>query len=281
MAEKTGSATLEAPRLPPELERDIFELAAFCHKSCIPSYLLVAHRIHEWIEPILYNTLILQRPANYSKTERIPTPADCRTLAFLASNVHHLNISGSCPPDQLHALLDACKNTRNLALWSLPLPNLLPFLQPMPLARLSADIAYLFGGLLRMNFQHPAFAALTHLDVRGAAFDDWALFGGLARAPALTHLSFRDKFHPRLLRGALAHCAKLQALGVIWSPRKSAVDVKAGAVVDARFFMVVCTDWAEDWETGARGGCDIWTRAESFIAKKQAGEISGSRMWLK
>ncbi|KAJ7042262.1 hypothetical protein C8F04DRAFT_97522 [Mycena alexandri] len=282
MTSETAPTTLEAPRLPLELERDIFEIAALSFRSSIPAYLQVAHRIHEWIEPILYNTLMVQRLKDPKLTESTPTPADCRTAEFLASNVHRLNIYGPFPHEQLHTLLDACKSTRDLALWvPFPPPNLLPFLQAMPLERLSVDVAYLFGGPLPMNFAHPAFAALTHLDVQNAVFDDWRFYTELARAPALTHLSFRDKFHPRVLRGALAHCAKLRALGVIWSPRRSAVDVKEGEVVDARFFMVVCEDALEEWEVGARGGRDIWARAEPFIAKKEAGEIKVSLVWLK
>ncbi|KAJ7779619.1 hypothetical protein B0H16DRAFT_1682996 [Mycena metata] len=259
-------ATLEAPRLPLELERNIFEMAALSFRSSIPLYLQVAHRIHEWIEPILYNTLIIEWPRRPQMNEHIPTPADCRTVEFLASNVRQLNVYGSFPDDQLYALLNACKGARDIALWvPFPRPDLVPLLHAIPLERLSVEPRYLFGGVLRMDFTH--FAALTHLDIRNAAFNDWRLYSGLAHAPALTHLSFRDKFQSSVLRGALAHCTKLRALGIIWSPSRRAVDVKEGEVVDARLFMVVC-DALEEWEIGARGGRDIWARAEPFIAKK-------------
>jgi hypothetical protein len=153
---------------------------------------------------------------------------------------------------------------------------MLPLLLATPLKRLSADLAYLFGGALRVDLGHAAFAALTHLELLTAPFDDWGLHAGLARAPALTHLAFRDKFHPCVLRGALAHCRGLRAVGVIWSARRSAVDVREGEVVDARLFMTICRDHVEEWETSVRGGWDIWARAEEFIAKKEAGEIKGS-----
>ncbi|KAJ7150507.1 hypothetical protein C8R43DRAFT_1127986 [Mycena crocata] len=265
------------PRLPPELERYIFELSALAYRSSIPTYLLVAHRVHVWIEPLLYNTLILA-----SSNKRRPTPVDSREPAFLASHVRHLNVNRALPHDQLRALLTACTNTCDLALWvPIPLPNLLPALQAMPLARLSADITHLFGNPLRVNFAHPAFGALTHLEVLAAGFDDWGLYAGLARVPCLSHLAFRDKFHPRVLRGALAHCPRLRAVGVVWSARRSAVDVPEGKVVDTRLFMVICVDRVEEWETAARGGCDIWARAEAFIAKKETGEIKASRLWIK
>ncbi|KAJ7915063.1 hypothetical protein B0H13DRAFT_2001033 [Mycena leptocephala] len=282
------SASFLTPRLPPELERHIFELAALTDRKRIPSYLRVAHRVHLWIEPLLYDTVLLDHPTHPPNTRRPPderrlTPADTRDAAFLASHVHHLNLSGSIPHDQLHALLAACTGTGTLALW-LPLPrppNMLPLLLATPLKRLSADLAYLFGGALRVDLGHAAFAALTHLELLTAPFDDWGLHAGLARAPALTHLAFRDKFHPCVLRGALAHCRGLRAVGVIWSARRSAVDVREGEVVDARLFMTICRDHVEEWETSVRGGWDIWARAEEFIAKKEAGEIKVSRLWLK
>ncbi|KAJ6483527.1 hypothetical protein C8R47DRAFT_564322 [Mycena vitilis] len=269
------------PRLPPELERCIFELAALASRKDIPKYLRVAHRVHVWIEPLLYNTLVLDRSAKH-RDEWRPTPADTRDAAFLASQVHHLNISGAFFYDQLRAFLAACTSTRTLALWlALPIPpNLLPTLQTMPLTRLSADLTHLFGTPLNVG-RVLSFAALTHLDVLAAPFDDWRLYGALARAPLLTHLSFRDKFHPRVLRGALAHCRGLRAVGVIWSARRSAVDVREGEVVDARLFMVICPDRVEDWETGVHGGRDIWARAEVFIAKKEAGDIKVSKLWIK
>ncbi|KAJ6526789.1 hypothetical protein B0H19DRAFT_545241 [Mycena capillaripes] len=271
------------PRLAPELERHIFELSALAYRKSVPAYLRVAHRVHVWLEPWLYDTLILDHPAQ-PHHERHPTPADSRDPTFLAAHVHHLNVSGFLPPDQLHALLAACKGTSSLALWIVQLNlTLLPLLHAMPLTRLSADLTHLFGGPLRVNLAlHPAFAALTHLDILAAPFDDWRLHSGLARMPALTHLAFRDKFHPRVLRGALVHCRALRAVGVIWSARRSAVDVREGEVVDARLFMVlICTDRVEEWETGVRGGWDIWARAEAFVAKKEAGEIKASRLWVK
>ncbi|KAJ7879703.1 hypothetical protein B0H13DRAFT_1571256, partial [Mycena leptocephala] len=47
------------PLLPPELERIIFELAAFVNPASMPSLLLVAPRVKIWIEPLLYETLII------------------------------------------------------------------------------------------------------------------------------------------------------------------------------------------------------------------------------
>ncbi|KAJ7234524.1 hypothetical protein B0H12DRAFT_1239046, partial [Mycena haematopus] len=239
------------------------------------------------IEPLLYDIIVLRGPdegRRISPNQYPVSPADYREAAFLSSHVHHINLSGFVPPDQLRTLLSACARTRTLALWS-PLPrppNLLPILQELPLlTRLSADITHLCGGPLRLDLSHRAFASLTHLEILAAPFDDWRLWSSLAHAPVLTHLAFRDKFHPSVLRGALAHCRGLRAVGVIWSAKKSGVDVREGEIVDVRLFMAVCRDRVEDWEAGVRGGWDIWARAEAFIAMKQSGQINASRLWMK
>ncbi|KAJ7198017.1 hypothetical protein GGX14DRAFT_185246 [Mycena pura] len=276
--------TTSTPKLPPELERHIFELSARAYRSSVPAYLRVAHRVHVWIEPLLYNVLVVDHSTEVPDSS-CPTPAESRDCAFLASHVRHLSIGVVSPSssgnDRLHALLNACKNTQDLALWApFPSPALLPLLHAMPLARLAADVTRLFGGPLRVNLAHPAFAALTHLDVLAAGFDDWRLWAGLAHMPRLSHLAFRDRLLPRVLRGALAHCARLRALGVIWSARRRAVDVREGEIVDVRLFMAICADRVEEWETAAWGGRDIWTRAEEFIAEKEAGKIKGRTIAL-
>ncbi|KAJ7478691.1 hypothetical protein B0H11DRAFT_1281445 [Mycena galericulata] len=90
------------PKLPPELERYIFELGALADRRGIPSLLRVAHRVHVWLEPLLYNALVL----NYSQRRHL-------TPAFLAPRVQHLNLTGPMPPSQLRALLAACTRTTN------------------------------------------------------------------------------------------------------------------------------------------------------------------------
>ncbi|KAJ7606684.1 hypothetical protein FB45DRAFT_949665 [Roridomyces roridus] len=271
---------MTAPRLPPELERCIFEEAALTHRASISSLLRVAHRVHVWIEPMLYNVLTV----DYAKVKR--SPADFRDASFLASNVQHLNLSGPIPPAELQGLLGTCTSITSLAMWlSFPLtpsPELLPLLELLPsLRRLAVDITHLFGGPLRPS----GFRSLTHLDILAAPFDEWRLYAaaGLHRMLALTHLAFRERFHPRVLRGALAHCPALRALGVVWGHgarrRRRAADVREGEVVDVRLFLLVCEDWVEDWARGA--GMDVWARGEAFIARKRAGEIPESRLWAR
>ncbi|KAJ7887124.1 hypothetical protein B0H14DRAFT_2696630 [Mycena olivaceomarginata] len=47
------------PKLPPELECTIFEIAALARPKMIPSLILVAHRVKHWVEPLLYRVIMV------------------------------------------------------------------------------------------------------------------------------------------------------------------------------------------------------------------------------
>ncbi|KAJ7213780.1 hypothetical protein C8J57DRAFT_288477 [Mycena rebaudengoi] len=50
------------PAFPPELEREIFEMAAIDIPQSMPQLVRVARRVCVWIEPLLYRTLIVTAP---------------------------------------------------------------------------------------------------------------------------------------------------------------------------------------------------------------------------
>ncbi|KAJ7224649.1 hypothetical protein GGX14DRAFT_557508 [Mycena pura] len=49
------------PTLPAELERQVFELTALSRPVCIPRLMRVALRVKQWVEPLLYRTLIFNK----------------------------------------------------------------------------------------------------------------------------------------------------------------------------------------------------------------------------
>lgn len=49
---------------------------------------------------------------------------------------------------------------------------------------------------------------------------------------------------------------------------------------DARLVLGVDTDPYSDWEVGARGGEDIWVKAETFVDLKTRGERSCEFVYL-
>ncbi|KAF8883636.1 hypothetical protein CPB84DRAFT_186441 [Gymnopilus junonius] len=52
------SLNTSSPAFPPELEREIFEFAAYGFIECISTLVLVAKKVKEWVEPIRYNIII-------------------------------------------------------------------------------------------------------------------------------------------------------------------------------------------------------------------------------
>ncbi|KAJ6531449.1 hypothetical protein DFH09DRAFT_1284924 [Mycena vulgaris] len=133
-----SAVQVSTPRLPPELERYIFELSALASRSNIPSYLLVAHRVHIWLPP---NTL------NDTHRHSRRPPSLRRTSSTSTSQ-------GLSHTTSLRALLGSCKSTHDLALWAPTSPHLLPLLQALPLTRLAVEFTRLFGGPLCVNFTH-------------------------------------------------------------------------------------------------------------------------------
>ncbi|KAF8649087.1 hypothetical protein AX16_006034 [Volvariella volvacea WC 439] len=63
---------LAEPRLPEELERIIFEIAAREDRSrMLPTLLQVARRVREWLQAIIYKTVILE-DSEFYETSKSP-----------------------------------------------------------------------------------------------------------------------------------------------------------------------------------------------------------------
>ncbi|KAJ7471107.1 hypothetical protein FB451DRAFT_1176290 [Mycena latifolia] len=63
-----------------------------------------------------------------------------------------------------------------------------------------------------------------------------------------------------------------------------ATDELAGDDRGRRSGRVVVTelpDYVGDWIAGARGGDDMWARAEKFLAQKRSGEIPRTRYFIE
>ncbi|KAJ7059732.1 hypothetical protein C8F01DRAFT_1145482, partial [Mycena amicta] len=72
---------MDGPRLPRELEREIFELAAEIHPSTVAVLLRVAHRVQEWTEPFLYRTIRVRTSQSFEAFQRILRTKSPRFLA--------------------------------------------------------------------------------------------------------------------------------------------------------------------------------------------------------
>ncbi|KAJ7839783.1 hypothetical protein B0H13DRAFT_1911031 [Mycena leptocephala] len=101
------------PRLPPELEHQIFEIAAHEFPEMIPIFLRVARHIQFWIEPLLYQ-VILAAGINAASTNAVLAAMDSRprtvfnALSALPA-LTHLCLMDMVSGEVLRDILSTCK----------------------------------------------------------------------------------------------------------------------------------------------------------------------------
>ncbi|KAJ7444610.1 hypothetical protein B0H11DRAFT_2086074 [Mycena galericulata] len=283
-------------KFPLELELRIFETAARRHPETMPTLLRVARRVCVWIEPLLYETLIIGSSlvSKNPFTRNLHNPAlldalEMKPAAFLKENVRNLLIYGYINEETLSLLFPACSGVQNLAVYLTRPTFLLPHLGAMKFRRLEIFLRQMFYPAL-VDLSLPAFAALTHLgmphdNLSGAVGLD-ELQTGLASLPCLTHLHLADA--PRsFLSGVLSNCQRLQVL-ISWYNEwftESLPDrCRELSIDDPRFILMATNteDFPGDWKAGTQGGLDYWAMADLFVAKRRRGEVQPpSRCWIE
>ncbi|KAJ7620438.1 hypothetical protein FB45DRAFT_1094607 [Roridomyces roridus] len=273
------SAAATDPLLPPDLERVIFELAAYLTPLSMPNLMLVAWRVKEWIEPLLYRVAVAGTENGWvdQSTRHYPQASISRLLSTSVSPIHHF-VRRLCLVKPTSAdtfsLLSKCPNIENI--WAssvaLELKQLLK-IQPGRLKHLHCSLRILFHPDLP-DFTHTVFAGITHLQIfdRLGRFDR-AVWTGLASLPRLTHLAFLNDEFITIIPDLLRACPALRVLAVVAMSKH--VERVAPEVLreDVRFVWIMCAEYMKDWHTGASTGRDFWTRAEEFISMRRTGEV--------
>ncbi|KAJ7255661.1 hypothetical protein C8J57DRAFT_598712, partial [Mycena rebaudengoi] len=268
------------PSFPLDLEREIFEMSAVEHPEMMPALILVAHRVLQWIEPLLYRTLLLTR--NFPRDKSALLLAAQRTPAKFTKYVQNLllwpyqNLPMG-PQECAMILMSLCSGISRLVLFD-PIPEMLPALDNMRVDHLSVSLAYLFGhpsDIREIDPGRPLFQAVTHLQISDGM--RWVVGMPFAELPALTHLCVSD-LQPLL--SILKNCEKLHVLVHMYSFR---VEFKQDFVDDPRLVLMTLSpqEYITDWVAGAKGEQDFWARAEMFVAKRKRGEIEPVfRCWI-
>ncbi|KAJ7673883.1 hypothetical protein DFH06DRAFT_751024 [Mycena polygramma] len=272
----------EAPTLPPELEQEIFETTAVRHRSAIPALLRVCHRVHAWVEPLLYRVLSPSSPDSI-------LAAQTKSAEFLRRSVRHVFFEKGWRCTEWETPKDLLlKSSGTIDLYvqgdfDLEVIDILDHMRLQKLAFLADNV------LWKPSFlQRPLFLYVTHLELFkpslplvAPVWQDWCHLGSL---PALTHLSLSEPFHTQVLPGAIADCRLLSvAVLAFWAEyqhAEAAVLAENLAVNDPRVVVMVTVSYIADWEIGARGGDDLWIRAEQFISRKRRGEIKANCYFL-
>ncbi|KAJ6585646.1 hypothetical protein B0H19DRAFT_1059846 [Mycena capillaripes] len=187
-----GEVITGDPILPPELEREIFELAA-----AIPNYWRtqdvedmalvlpqVCRRAQTWIEPLIYERISL--PPSWNRRDLIPRfleTSDARPASFFAAQVKYLYFDDFVELAVVQRVLSVCTGVVYLGCHH-PYSSISPLLTPLPLQRLLVSELDLQSAPADLP---PWATSLTHLGISETLPQDPnAVFVAL---PALTHLA--------------------------------------------------------------------------------------------
>ncbi|TFK74211.1 hypothetical protein BDN72DRAFT_76902 [Pluteus cervinus] len=290
---------LITPRLPPEIECTIFEIAA---RSAEPpaleriNLLLVSKRTQYWIEPIVYQTLlhIFYVPGSQQATPPVPPSK----LHFL----RHLYLDGASGPETfVRSMLRGCRNLTALSvlspransIFTFILDGNLPFLK-----RLAINLRRVFKDLyhdvdIPVDVITRGLGSLTHLELYGL-LPTSEIFSVVMQLPNLTHLGFFGavNMHPFTINTILSSSlgSRLQVLTITSFQSGDTVDAVTreykyeGVGVDD--IRLVCLKqpsrtFMQEHLNEVRGtGIGTWRFAEGIIeermrkrAAKDAGEV--------
>ncbi|KAJ7890761.1 hypothetical protein B0H13DRAFT_1719908 [Mycena leptocephala] len=250
--------------LPPELERKIFETAVHARPLCIPDLMLVAWRVKEWVEPLLYRTLIFGsfydqwtlggHPLANAETLVSVIHCGSKPASFFADTVRHLLMTDYTPLSAV--ILSVCSGVEDLWIGGTDFSEeMLQTIFRLPLKRLCCDITDLFGMENALDFTHPCFSNLTHLELMPFRRPiPPEVVPSLSLVPHLSHLAFDHDDHPDLSPLTLLRtCMSLRVLiGLLpftgnEDPWVDYGDSKQLAE-DPRYVRMLCASYMADWQ---------------------------------
>ncbi|KAG5637097.1 hypothetical protein H0H81_005780 [Sphagnurus paluster] len=270
----------DAPVLPPELERDIFELTARSYKGMAVVLTLVSRRVQFWIETKLYETITLS-------TRELSTAflytVHARPKSFFTTAVKSLCIPGDIRQEDALEVMIACQGVVNLAYWisdhrKLPAP--FPAIASLRPQRLSINTCGLFGDVNPPDFSHAFFERVTHLEIVDWPWMTISLVGSrFELLPFLTHLALDlDRYDEPVmnqLRRILDTCHNLNVLMCLVPNERDVVEASVALEVlndvGGKVVILADSEVLDNWEGSLVGGSDAcqWTFAETIIAERR------------
>ncbi|KAJ7061745.1 hypothetical protein C8F01DRAFT_1083137 [Mycena amicta] len=272
----------EGPRLPPELEHEIFAIAAILDQCCIPDLLLVARRVHVCLN--------LSVPGQLRALLHV---SSAKPPSFLASAVRHvifdIGEDSNSQPEAYTSALRLCTGVTHIAVSAARdnlISDVLAIMSLMHIERFAGSIARLFNRpqqrqraigasifdlfddppMQPMDPQYPAFRFLTHLEVfDNLNSDEMEAF--IVSLPSLTHVATGSVLPSERARRLLKGCSNLRVM-VFLRGYVPLVD-------DPRIVVCNYTDWAEAAALAPKR--TYWDVVEEFLEKKSRGEVRGYR----
>ncbi|KAF8652778.1 hypothetical protein AX16_004170 [Volvariella volvacea WC 439] len=304
------------PRLPRELERIIFEMAAHIdrHKE-LRVLRLVARRVRSWLEPLLYEIVILQGALLYQDTKSFfyhhrpsyPSGSDRRHVKYLLV----YGISKTPAEPDWKELLPDCHNLQDLALWCHLISDTLAILTSIihsplrtapPLFRLSISLGALFPDG-KVDFHHDVLKHLVYLDVldHPSQLGGWVEGNNYAslknlRCLAFAYFTSEFSFPTEVLTKCLEECEALELMilpsrhdvkhNVSRLPKTRTVRVNGTVKKVPEDRVVVYSGptgngegWGEDWYRGAERGVDFWSHSMEVVRRRRCRRELKSEIW--
>lgn len=292
-----------SPRLPAELERCIFELAAKQDKVTAHNLTFVAKRLQIWfvvvpqydqaavayavlsrIEPILYRNVVLTSSfddADDTASMFLYTVSR-RSPQFFAKNVRSLVVNAplSSPQVDVEEILSVCTGLKSFA-YSSPFraPEILPYLNRLTptLRRLSISLDVLSsGGSGTVDWTLPFFTAITHLETPYLAESSLPPSHLL---PNLQCLLVNDISGPVAAQTVLEQRPALKALAFINSSDGfdgvTLNKMVKGLNEDSRFVLQEIPNWCEQAWGHDQSGSDGWPLVLDVADRQKAEKKQG------
>jgi hypothetical protein len=273
-------------RLPSELERIIFEIAAFSYKATALQLVLIARRVQTWIEPIIYQTVMLGLD---SSTAGLTEDLFMRTLNsrpsdFFATHVKTLLFASSFNVEIAVDVLLKCTGVVCIGFWINPprfrKANLRPILDNDSLRPrlLSMDLEELTlshdACLTRPFFDLHFFSHVTHLEV--TTDEGWKEESYFHLLPSLTHLGF-DLFYQNdktldytNVQDILSKCKSLVVLAFFVIHDDPPCRYPTLLAFEDPRLVVVVENAPTPYSTWENTFQSTWTDAEDLVAKRKA-----------
>ncbi|KAF8155326.1 hypothetical protein K438DRAFT_1862608, partial [Mycena galopus ATCC 62051] len=270
------------PAFPPELEREVFKICAVSRPATIPKLMLVARRVKEWVEPLLYRIVCIgpRPPPGFPRfLMEIIMPAIRRKPSrFFEAAVRHLMIRYYQDQDEVGEILDVCTGVQHLSLAYVD-DSWLDRIVSFPLERLQLDYCESRALMRVLAPEHTLCRRLTHLEITGfIAHDAHAVCDALIALPYLSHLAFSNSQFVHSCPQLLESCKHLRALvfRTLFTEEiqtHHAVLERNVRFVQFSWEFLRANEGTVDWHIGAQGGVDTWIQIEHFIAKRRSREI--------
>ncbi|KAJ6564004.1 hypothetical protein B0H19DRAFT_1140186 [Mycena capillaripes] len=279
---KPSSLSRPDPVLPTDLERIIFEIAALSEPTTIPKLMLIAWRVKDWLEPLLYRTVFLENPMStlllHAQNVGLPVLHEDHLLGIIKTNptffqhaVKHLFIGLSVERSTVESVLTACTHITNLFAQFTPSDHMRSLSALRDVRYLTIDIQAIVE-TVEIDILHSLFREVTHLEL--LLFTNVSpdrLCDRLSLIPNLTHLALNSPLHVTVSHAALQANAQLQCIIFLIT---AAVMEGSPLLGDHRFLcMDQNLDYRLDWLCGARAGADYWELADEFLAARRAKKI--------